>query len=143
MNRLIGQLPNGDLVLYDERDEACRYQIAQIRQWDTAERLILLPLSDPRVLMGFGECEQFRRPGAIILIAADGTETSGAEALERILHSLPSGKAGTPLSLLTKPSAHPRERFGLFPAAEPGAASRYADLPADNRAGQSVKRVGH
>ena len=49
MNAGQARLPDGDVVVYDDRDEACRYQIARIRQWATAGQFTFVPLTDPRV----------------------------------------------------------------------------------------------
>jgi len=93
MNHGQARIPDGDVILYDDRDEACRYQIARIREWAKGGGLTFVPISDPRVLLWYGEDDETLPPGIIAFIGSDGTQVRGAEALEWIIHRLPSGRS--------------------------------------------------
>lgn len=92
MNSEVHRIPTGDIVIYDDRDEACRYQVTCLRQWGIGQRLTLIPASDPRALIWFGTPEDVVAPGAFTYIGLDGSHAIGEEAIARILDALPSGK---------------------------------------------------
>lgn len=93
MNVGQARFPEGDVVIYDDRDEACCYQIARIREWTANGELTFVPLTDPRVVLWYGDQNGSAPQGMIAFVGADGTRVDGAEALEWIIHRLPSGKS--------------------------------------------------
>jgi hypothetical protein len=114
--------PEGDVIVYDERDEICHYLMACVRAWGIADRYVCLTATDPRVMMWYGVPETLFAEGPIALIAGNGRRYSGVEAVERILYGLPSGRGrmlavllgerptlmGEPATALWQPGKNPK-----------------------------------
>ena len=117
-----GAMPGKYTLIFDGNCGVCQRSVKWIQEWDTAAEIECIPYQSPEVAERYPEFTEAALDAEMHLVAADGSVTKGARAVEEVvrianraprigwLFSLPGGRALARVGY--RVFARNRHRFG-------------------------------